>query len=63
MPKVTSTNERRYPDREPDNRIGGSFLEGSSYSGTAFQDIFSGSPSNVYNPCFSWYLYDFERLS
>lgn len=47
MPKVTSTNERRYPDREPDNRIGGSFLEGSSYSGTAFQDIFSGSPSNV----------------
>ncbi|XP_060198215.1 probable ubiquitin-like-specific protease 2B isoform X2 [Lycium barbarum] len=46
MPKITSTNKSRYPDREPNNRIGASFLEGSSYSGTASQEIFSGSPSN-----------------
>ncbi|KAF3644482.1 putative deacetylvindoline O-acetyltransferase-like [Capsicum annuum] len=46
MPKINSTNKRRYPDREPNNRIGGSLLEGSSYSGTAFQELFSGSPSN-----------------
>ncbi|CAN4119552.1 unnamed protein product [Withania somnifera] len=49
MPKITSTNKRQYPDREPNNCIGGSFWEGSSYSGTAFQEIFSGSPSNDYS--------------
>ncbi|KAK4359006.1 hypothetical protein RND71_021235 [Anisodus tanguticus] len=46
MPKITLTNKRRYPDREPNNHISGSFLECSSYSGTAFQELFSGSPSN-----------------
>ncbi|KAG5575382.1 hypothetical protein H5410_055516 [Solanum commersonii] len=46
MPNITSTNKRQYPDREPNNHIGGSFLEGSSYRGTAFQEIFSGPPSN-----------------
>ncbi|KAK6775592.1 hypothetical protein RDI58_026593 [Solanum bulbocastanum] len=46
MQNITSTNKRRYPDREPNNYIGGSFLEGSSYRGTAFQEIFFGPPSN-----------------
>ncbi|KAL3353637.1 hypothetical protein AABB24_018387 [Solanum stoloniferum] len=46
MPNITSTSKRRYLDREPNNHIGGSFLEGSSYRGTAFQEIFSGPPSN-----------------
>ncbi|KAJ8541652.1 hypothetical protein K7X08_002468 [Anisodus acutangulus] len=46
MPKITLTNKGRYPDREPNNHISGSFLEGSSYSGTAFQELFSGFPSS-----------------
>lgn len=47
-PNITSTNKRRFPDREPNNHVGGSFLEGSSYRGTDCQEIFSGPHSNVY---------------
>uniref|UniRef100_A0A3Q7JK84 Ubiquitin-like protease family profile domain-containing protein n=1 Tax=Solanum lycopersicum TaxID=4081 RepID=A0A3Q7JK84_SOLLC len=45
-PNITSTNKRRFPDREPNNHVGGSFLEGSSYRGTDCQEIFSGPHSN-----------------
>ncbi|XP_019232591.1 PREDICTED: probable ubiquitin-like-specific protease 2B [Nicotiana attenuata] len=47
IPTITSTKQRRYPDREPNNCIDGSFLEGSSYTATAFQEIFYGSPSKM----------------
>ncbi|WMV29241.1 hypothetical protein MTR67_022626 [Solanum verrucosum] len=64
LPKITSTNKRRYPNKEPNNRIGGCLLEGSSYSGITFQEIISGSfPMYNDNPWFSWYLYYSDRLS
>ncbi|KAL3334290.1 hypothetical protein AABB24_030827 [Solanum stoloniferum] len=30
LPRITSTNKRRYPDKESNNRKGGCFLEGQA---------------------------------